>query len=191
MGRALPLFMLMKASCSLINQSWQGVKKFSYFARFLLSGNLWPCYGESLYLACFNYLQVFEMSLPVMAVFALGTGIELYGLKYMSDAISILNTVSLIMFTFLVGIVVSRSYGKEVFEKMQRQLKSREAPSDKALNGAVMGVASMFLITPGVVTDMVGLLIMIPLTRGFFKKIALDITRDRIQSGQPYFFFKD
>jgi UPF0716 protein FxsA len=131
------------------------------------------------------------MSLPVTAFFALGTGIELYGLKYVSDGISILNTVSLIMFTFLVGIVVSRSYGKEVFEKMQRQLKSREVPGDEALNGAVMGVASMLLITPGVVTDIIGLLIMTPLTRGLFKKIALDIARDRIQSGQPYFFFKD
>ena len=131
------------------------------------------------------------MSLPVTAVFALGTGIELYGLKYVSDAISILNTVSLIMFTFLVGIVVSRSYGAEVFEKMQRQLKSREIPGNEALNGAVMGIASMLLITPGVVTDVIGLLIMTPLTRGMFIKLAADITRDRIQSGQLYFFFKD
>ena len=139
----------------------------------------------------FIFSQVFEMSLPITAIFALGTGIELYGLKYVSDGISILNTVSLIMFTFLVGIVVSRSYGKEVFEKMQRQLKSREVPGEEALNGAVMGVASMLLITPGVVTDLVGLLIMTPLTRGIFKKVALDITKDRIQTGQPYFFFKD
>jgi len=96
-----------------------------------------------------------------------------------------------VMFTFLVGIVISRSYGKEVFEKMQRQLKSREAPGDEVLNGAVMGVASMLLITPGVVTDIIGILIMTPLTRGIFKQIALNVSKDRIQSGQPYFFFKD
>ena len=131
------------------------------------------------------------MSLPITAIFALGTGIELYGLKFVSDSISILNTVSLVMFTFLVGIVISRSYGKEVFEKMQRQLKSREAPGEEALNGAVMGVASMLLITPGVVTDVIGILIMTPLTRGVFKQIALNIAKNRIDSGQPYFFFKD
>ena len=139
----------------------------------------------------FNFLQVFKMSLPITAIFALGTGIELYGLKFVSDSISILNTVSLVMFTFLIGIVVSRSYGKEVFEKMQRQLKSREAPGDEALNGAVMGVASMLLITPGAVTDIIGLLIMTPITRGMFKRIALNIANNRIQSGQPYFFFRD
>ena len=131
------------------------------------------------------------MSLPVTAFFALGTGVELYGLKFVSDSISILNTVSLVMLTFLIGIVISQSYGKEVFEKMQRHLKSREAHGDEALNGAVMGVAGMLLITPGAVTDIIGILIMIPLTRGMFKQIALNVTKNRIQSGQPYFFFKD
>ena len=139
----------------------------------------------------FNFLQVLKMSLPVTAFFALGTGVELYGLKFVSDSISILNTVSLVMLTFLIGIVISQSYGKEVFEKMQRHLKSREAPGDEALNGAVMGVAGMLLITPGAVTDIIGILIMIPLTRGMFKQIALNVTKNRIQSGQPYFFFKD
>ena len=131
------------------------------------------------------------MSLAITAFFALGTGIELYGLKFVSDSISVLNTVSLVMLTFLIGIIVSQSYGKEVFEKMQRHLKSREAPGDEALNGAVMGVAGMFLITPGAVTDIIGLLIMIPITRGIFKQIALNLSKKRIESGQPYFFFKD
>ena len=131
------------------------------------------------------------MSLPVTAFFALDTGVELYGLKFVSDSISILNTVSLVMLTFLIGIIVSQSYGKEVFEKMQRHLKSREAPGDEALNGAVMGVAGMLLITPGAVTDIIGLLIMIPITRGIFKQIASNLSKKRIESGQPYFFFKD
>ena len=131
------------------------------------------------------------MSLAITAFFALGTGIELYGLKFVSDSISVLNTVSLVMLTFLIGIIVSQSYGKEVIEKMQRHLKSREAPGDEALNGAVMGVAGMLLITPGAVTDIIGLLIMIPITRGIFKQIASNLSKKRIESGQPYFFFKD
>ena len=131
------------------------------------------------------------MSLAITAFFALGTGIELYGLKFVSDSISVLNTVSLVMLTFLIGIIVSQSYGKEVFEKMQRHLKSREAPGDEVLNGAVMGVAGMLLITPGAVTDIIGLLIMIPITRGIFKQIASNLSKKRIESGQPYFFFKD
>ena len=127
----------------------------------------------------------------VTAFFAIGTGIELYGLKWTSESLSIINTVSLIMLTFLIGIVVSRSYGNECFERIQRSLKSREAPADDVLNGAVMSLCSMLLITPGVVTDMIALLIMIPTTRGLFKDMALNLTKKRIQSGQTYFFFKD
>ena len=127
----------------------------------------------------------------VTTFFAIGTGIELYGLKWTSESLSIINTVSLIMLTFLIGIVVSRSYGNECFERIQRSLKSREAPADDVLNGAVMSLCSMLLITPGVVTDMIALLIMIPATRGLFKDMALNLTKKRIQSGQTYFFFKD
>ena len=56
--------------------------------------------------------------LSVTAFFALGTGIELYGLKWVSESISIMNTISWIMFSFLVGIVVSRSYGDECFQRI-------------------------------------------------------------------------
>jgi len=131
------------------------------------------------------------MLLPVTAFFAIGTGIELYGLKWASEFLSIINTVSLIMLTFLIGIVVSRSYGNECFERIQRSLKSREAPSDDVLNGAVMSLSSMLLITPGVVTDTIALLIMFPASRDFFKGMALNLTMKRIQSGQLYFFFRD
>jgi len=129
--------------------------------------------------------------LPVAAFFALGTGIELYGLKWISESISIMNTISWVMFSFLVGIIVSRSYSDECFQRIQRSLKSREAPADEVLNGAVMSLCSMLLITPGLITDTIGLLIMIPVTRGLFKNMALNLTYKRIQSGQQYFFFKD
>ena len=129
--------------------------------------------------------------LPVAAFFALGTGIELYGLKWISESISIMNTISWVMFSFLVGIIVSRSYGDECLERIQRSLKSREAPVDEVLNGAVMSLCSMLLITPGLITDAIGLLIMIPATRGLFKGMALNFTQKKIQAGQQYFFFKD
>jgi UPF0716 protein FxsA len=95
------------------------------------------------------------------------------------------------MLTFLIGIVVSRRYGSECFERIQRSLKSREAPADDVLNGAVMSLSSMLLITPGIVTDTIALVIILPATRDLFKGMALNLTMKRIRSGQSYFFFKD
>ena len=130
------------------------------------------------------------VSLYVSLCFAVGTALELYGLKWLSGYISILNTFNLVMLTFLIGVVVGRSWGKEAFEKMQWHLKSRTLPEKDVLNGAVMAVASMLLITPGIVTDVLGLLILIPIFRGVFKDVALDLVKRKISRGELYYFFK-
>jgi len=127
---------------------------------------------------------------PYIALcFAAGTAVEILGLKWISGYISILNTVNLIMLTFLIGIVVGRSWGKEFFTKMQWHLKARTLPEEEVLNGAVMALASMLLITPGIVTDTIGFLILIPIFRGVFKDLALSFFKKKIASGDLHFFF--
>jgi len=125
----------------------------------------------------------------VALCFAVGTLVEVYGLKWMSDNIGILNTVNLIMLTFLIGIVIGRSWGKDFFKKMQWHLKSRTMPEPEVLNGAVLAIASMFLITPGIVTDTVGFLILIPISRGVFKDLARSFMKKKIASSDLHFFF--
>ena len=112
------------------------------------------------------------MSLAVVLFFAVGTFVEIYFLKIVSGYISILNTLSLIMFTFLIGNIIGRSWGKEFFEKMQWHLRSRSIPGDEVLNGSVMALSGMMLITPGVITDLIGVLILFPMTRWIFKDFA-------------------
>ena len=129
------------------------------------------------------------MTLPITICFAVGTAVEIYGLKWISGQISILNTVNLVMLTFLIGIIVGRSWGKKYFEKMQWHLKSRTLPEPEVLNGAVMAIASMFLITPGIVTDTIGFLILIPISRGVFKDLARNFMKKKIASSDLHFFF--
>jgi UPF0716 protein FxsA len=129
------------------------------------------------------------VTLPITICFAVGTAVEILGLKWISDIISILNTVNLIMLTFLIGIVVGRSWGKSYFEKMQWHLKSRTLPEEEVLNGVVMTIASMLLITPGIVTDAIGFLILIPIFRGVFKDFARSFMKKKIANSQLHFFF--
>jgi len=131
------------------------------------------------------------MSLAVVVVFAVGTFVEMYLLTVLSGYISIMNTISFVMFTFLIGIIIGRSWGKKDFDKMQWHLRSRSIPDRDALNGSVLAVSSMMLITPGVVTDLIGFLMLIPITRDIFKNIAANMARKRIASGDAYYFFKD
>jgi UPF0716 protein FxsA len=95
------------------------------------------------------------------------------------------------MFTFLVGNIIGRSWGKEYFEKMQWHLKSRTIPGDDVLNGSVMALSGMFLVTPGVITDFLGILILFPMTRGIFMSITENLVKKKITNSDPYYFFKD
>ena len=131
------------------------------------------------------------MTLRVILFFAVGTLCEVYLLTVVSGYISIINTLSLIMFTFLIGNIIGRSWGKEYFEKMQWHLRSQSVPGDEVLNGSVMALSGMFLVTPGVITDSIGVLILLPITRGIFKGFAENLVKRKISNGELYYFFKD
>ena len=131
------------------------------------------------------------MSLGVILFFAIGTFAEMYLLTVVSASISVINTLSLIMFTFLIGNIINRSWGKEYFDKMQWHLRSRSVPGDDILNGSVLALSGMFLITPGVITDVVGILIVLPFTRFIFKDITESIVKKKISNGELHYFFKD
>ena len=131
------------------------------------------------------------MSLGVILFFAIGTFAEMYLLTIVSASISVINTLSLIMFTFLIGNIINRSWGKEYFDKMQWHLRSRSVPGDDILNGSVLALSGMFLITPGVITDVIGILIVLPFTRFIFKDITESIVKKKISNGELHYFFKD
>ena len=131
------------------------------------------------------------MSLGVVLFFAIGTFAEMYLLTIVSASISVINTLSLIMFTFLIGNIINRSWGKEYFDKMQWHLRSRSVPGDDVLNGSVLALSGMFLITPGVITDIIGILIVLPFTRFIFKDITESIVKKKISNGDLHYFFKD
>ena len=69
------------------------------------------------------------MSLAVVLFFAIGTFCEVYLLTVVSGHISIINTLSLIMFTFLVGNIIGRSWGKEYFERSEERRVGKECRS--------------------------------------------------------------
>jgi len=54
-----------------------------------------------------------------------------------------------------------------------------------------MVVASFMLMTPGPITDLVGLFILIPATRDFFKEFTFFWINRKIINGELYFFLKD
>ncbi len=70
-----------------------------------------------------------------------------------------------VVLTALVGMLLVRAEGRYTIVKIQRRLAEGELPTDELLDGALLLIAGVLLLTPGLVTDAVGFLFVIPLTR--------------------------
>ncbi len=74
-------------------------------------------------------------------------------------------TVALVVLTALVGTLLVRAEGRRTMRKAQATLARGDVPTDELLDGAMLIAAGAFLITPGLVSDAVGFLFAVPLTR--------------------------
>jgi UPF0716 protein FxsA len=75
------------------------------------------------------------------------------------------ETVALVVVTALLGMLFVRAEGRRTLAKIQRSLARGEAPTDELVDGGLLIAAGAFLLTPGFVTDLAGLLLVLPPTR--------------------------
>jgi UPF0716 protein FxsA len=73
--------------------------------------------------------------------------------------------VLLVVVTALVGMLLARFEGRHTIRKIQTKLAQGEPPTDELIDGGLLLVAGAFLLTPGLVTDLLGFLFVVPLTR--------------------------
>jgi len=78
-------------------------------------------------------------------------------------------TVAVVVLTALVGLLLVRAEGRHTVRKIQRKLAGGEVPTDELLDGAFLLVAGALMVTPGLVTDLVGLVFVLPPTRYPFR----------------------
>jgi len=76
-----------------------------------------------------------------------------------------LVTVALVVLTALVGMLLVRAEGRATLRKIQQRLAVGELPTDELIDGGLLIAAGAFFLTPGLVTDFVGLLLAVPFTR--------------------------
>ncbi|WP_222920177.1 FxsA family protein [Natrinema sp. SYSU A 869] len=73
--------------------------------------------------------------------------------------------VLLVVLTGLVGMLLVRAEGRRTIRKMQRTMAAGKPPTNELLDGGLLIAAGAFLLTPGLVTDLIGFLLAVPLTR--------------------------
>ena len=110
----------------------------------------------------------------------IGTPIlEIYLFIKIGSQIGVFNTISLIFITAFIGGIYARYEGFNTLKSAMSQLVKNELPIYEIISGAALAFAALLLIIPGFATDILGLLIIFPLTRKlFFKKISTKYSRN-------------
>ena len=91
--------------------------------------------------------------------------IEIYLFIKIGAQIGAFNTISLIFITAIIGIIYARYEGLNTLRSGFSQLIKNELPAYEIISGAAIAFASLLLILPGFATDVIGFLLIFPLTR--------------------------
>ena len=96
--------------------------------------------------------------------------IEIYLMIKIGGVIGAFNTIFLIFFTAITGVYFARLEGLNAIKSGFGQLVRNELPVYEIISGAALAFAALLLIIPGFLTDLVGFLLIIPVTRKIFIK---------------------
>ena len=96
--------------------------------------------------------------------------IEIYLMIKVGGIIGAFNTILLIFFTAITGVYFAKIAGLSTLKSGINQLVKNEIPIYEIISGAALAFAALLLIIPGFLTDLIGFLLIFPLTRKFFIK---------------------
>ncbi len=94
--------------------------------------------------------------------------IEIYLLIKIGAQIGAISTILLIFTTAIVGVYYAKFEGLNTLKSGFIQLSRNEPPTYEMISGAAIAFGALFLIIPGFATDILGFLIIFPITRNIF-----------------------
>ena len=111
--------------------------------------------------------------------------IEIYLLIKVGSMIGAFNTIFLIFFTAITGVYFARLAGLNAIRSGFNQLIKNEIPIYEIISGAALAFAALLLILPGFLTDLIGFLLIIPITRKFFiSSISFKLKNKKINNSK-------
>ncbi len=112
---------------------------------------------------------------------------ELYILIEVGKKIGSLTTIGIIILTGIIGAYLVKSQGFMILKKIQNDLNEGIMPGDSLIQGAIILAGGILLLTPGFVTDIIGFIFLIPVSRNIVKKYLLKWLKGKIKEGNFYY----
>jgi len=110
------------------------------------------------------------MLFKLFLAFTLIPAVEIYLFIKIGGAIGALNTVCLVILTAFAGAYLARMQGMQTMYRVQASLQQGIIPAEEMIDALLIFAAGLMLLTPGFMTDTLGLLLLYPTTRYQFKR---------------------
>ncbi|GIU87715.1 MAG: hypothetical protein KatS3mg009_2230 [Acidimicrobiia bacterium] len=112
------------------------------------------------------------MLLVLVVAFVVVPLVELYVIVQVGQAIGVLETLALMLVVSFVGAWLARHEGTWVWTRVREQVAAGRVPADELLDGALVLAAGLLLLTPGFVSDAVGIVALFPPTRAVLRRLV-------------------
>ena len=112
--------------------------------------------------------------------------IEIYLFIKIGTQIGAFNTISLIFITAIIGVIYARYEGLNTLKSGISGMIKNEVPAYEIISGAAIAFAAILLIVPGFATDIIGFLIIFPLTRKIIFGRLLKKFKNETSNKKPY-----
>lgn len=126
--------------------------------------------------------QSHNIGLNLFLLFTVVPLVELILLVWLSRVISFPFTLGLILISGLVGASMARMQGIRVWRQAQRELSMGRFPADSLVDGLIILIGGALLITPGILTDIVGFSTLIPPARAVLRRAIKDSFKGRVRT---------
>lgn len=107
-------------------------------------------------------------------------GLEVGTFIIIGKEIGVFPVFILIFATALVGVGLAKKHAQITFIEAQQQMTQGHVPGSQIIDGLCILVGGILLIIPGFITDLIGLLFLIPYTRSFFKLKLYNVLKKRM-----------
>ncbi|MAT09198.1 MAG: hypothetical protein CL707_08885 [Chloroflexi bacterium] len=91
--------------------------------------------------------------------------IDIFLLIRVAEMVGLFVTASIVIITAFIGLLLVRSEGAHTIRKLLGKLENQESPTNQIIDGILIIVAGVCLLTPGLVTDLIGFILVLPPTR--------------------------
>lgn len=113
------------------------------------------------------------MFVRLFLVFSAVSLLEIFVLVQVGGFLGVWPTIALVILSALVGSTLVRSQGLQLVQQLQQRLAKGEMPGQQLVEGCMLLITGILLVTPGFVTDLCGLLLLQPNIRSKIAHIIL------------------